>query len=226
MNRTDDLPVLDEEQHSEIAIDLLALPLAVRGRLRARRAEESPLRLACDGSGSVEFFPALKREERLLGQVVERARHLGAVEISERPQAKLDTANDVGVVLLARLGIPLGRRRAEPDRRDEATFRCDRNVLLHAERLERGSYLREACLLRPSGTACECRARDTHEPDVSVGTHRAQTSTLVNRRPDPLSALRLRRALNELAQRMHLRRHAFRNDSLDANEPAVTRERN
>src|SRR5580765_3680671 len=87
MNRADDLPVLDEEQHSEIAIDLLALPLAARGGPRTRRAEERHLCLPCDGSGSVEVFPALECEERLLGQVVERARHLGAVEIPERPQA-------------------------------------------------------------------------------------------------------------------------------------------
>ena len=89
---------------------------------------------------------------------------------------------------------------------------------------ERGGDLPEAHALRLRRARPERRAREAREPRLGVGAERAQARALREGGADTCTPLGLRRALCELPQRDLDGRSALRDDSLHADDPAVTNE--
>ena len=191
---------------------------------RSCRALESELRLARDRAGAAELLPGLEGEERLRRLVVERPGHLRAIEVAERPQAELEAANAVQVVLLAAREARRARSEPEPEKRHEPALGGHRHVALRAERSERRLDLLEPGADRRRRSGREERTREAREPGVALRAQRAEAGAGADRGPDPLRALDPRRPLQELAQRRLLGRPAGADDALDADQPPAADE--
>ena len=187
-------------------------------------AEQRELRLTGEGSRAVEILPALEREQGLVGEVVVRGAHVGAVEIPERGEPQLDAATRVQVVVLTALAAPRSGPDAETEHGREAPLGRHHCVLLLTVRRERGRDLPEAHPLRLRGARAQRRAGKAGEPGLGVGAERAEPRTLGKRGSDPCASLDPGRPLRELAERDLRRPSPSRNEPVDADDPAVSHE--